>query len=130
MKQILGIVLAFIALWYGNAGLVMAETRGEPYTEQELLENSTAVFVGEVLETTIFEQYKRTVPSRARVLVSVKGNVKSGGLALIPKHPGKAAYFDAEFGAAAKGRLGVFYVGNKDNPDLLMGFKPLPEMKK
>jgi hypothetical protein len=103
-----------------------AETRGNPFTEEQLLQHSFAVFVGEVLETTTFDRYERTLPTRVRVLLSIKGKVPQGERDVLPKHPGNYVYFDEEFSQAAKGRLGVFFVGTKGQPDLLMGYKELP----
>ena len=102
-----------------------AETRGKPYTEEQLLENSAVIFVGEVIDTRTYPDYKRTVPSRARVLLSIKGKASPGERKIQPKDPGEFAYFDEEFTPAKKGDLGIFYVGTKDNPDLLLGYRAI-----
>lgn len=104
-----------------------AESRGGPWTEEQLWSYSTKVFVGEVLQTTTFPKYRRTLPTRTRVLVSIKGKVQRELRDVEPKHPGKFAYFDAEFDQAVVGRRGVFYVGTEENPGLLMGYKEIPE---
>ena len=100
-----------------------AESRGQPYSEAELLDRSARVFVGEVLATKTFDIFDRTVPTRAKVLLSLKGEVEPGELALRPKDPGLRAYFDEEFGPAEDSALGVFYVGTKEHPDLLLGYR-------
>jgi hypothetical protein len=91
-----------------------------------LLALSTAVFVGEVVETKEFPDHKRTVPTRVRVLLGIKGEVPRGERAVVPKDPGTHAYFDQEFSQAAKGRLGVFYVGVEGQPNVLMGYREVP----
>jgi hypothetical protein len=125
MKYVRCLTLA-LAWVVAGCHLGHAESRGGPWTEEQLLKYSTVVFVGEVLETTTFDKYKRTVPTRVRVLLSVKGNVPQLERDVVPKHPGKFVYFDQEFSQAAKGRLGVFFVGTKEQPDLLMGYKQIP----
>lgn len=99
---------------------VQGESQGKPLTEEQLLERSTLIFVGEVLEVKGFAAYKRTVPIRSRVLLSLKGKVESGERDVLPKYPGKFAYFDQEFTPAVKGNRGVFYLG-KDGQ--LIGFR-------
>ena len=89
---------------------IRAHTRGKPFTEEQLLGRSSAIFVGEVLEVTTFERYKRTVPSRVRVLISIKGKTPPGASEVVPKDPGNFVYFDEEFSQATKGGLGVLFV--------------------
>jgi hypothetical protein len=60
------------------------------------------------------------------VLLSIKGQAPRGEFDMLPKHPGKFVYFDEEFSRATKGRLGVFYIGAKNQPKLLGGYKELP----
>lgn len=101
-----------------------AETRGRPYTEERLLELSQQVFVGEVLETTTYEPHGLTLPTKVRVLLSVKGKVEPGPRPVTPKDPGIAVYFDEEFDRKAEAKqIGLFYVGTKDRPGVLMGYK-------
>ena len=102
------------------------ESRGEPYTEEELLERSTRVFVGEVLQTKTFPRDGRTVPTRARVLRSIKGKAEPGALTLRPKDPGLHVYFDEEFDPAGGSAIGIFYVGTEKRPDLLQGYRVIP----
>jgi hypothetical protein len=130
MKFILGLTLTVGWLIAIPHVALHAESRGAPWSEEQLLKKSTIVFVGEVLETTTFNQYKRTVPTRVRVLLSVKGNVPQGERAVRPKHPGNFVYFDQEFSQAEKGRLGLFFVGAKEQPDLLMGYKQIPNKQR
>ena len=123
-----------LAVIVGNIGplillfpaVLLAESRGKPFTEEQLLEQSSAVFVGEVIEIATFDGYKRIVPKRVRVLVSIKGQVSADERAVVPKDPGLFVYFDEEFSQAMIGHLGVFYVGAKGQPDLLIGYKQLP----
>ena len=122
-----GSVLGLLAL--SLITRVDAETRGKPFTEEYLLQNASTIFIGEVLETMDYPEYKRTVPTRVRVLVSIKGNVKPGVRQVVPKHPGLYVYFDEEFDHAQPGRTGVFFVGTKspnEQPDLLMKYKEIP----
>lgn len=53
----------------------------------------------------------------------IKGGAPRGERAVPPKDPGKFVYFEAEFGQAVRNGLGVFFVGTKERPDLLMGYK-------
>jgi hypothetical protein len=103
-----------------------AETRGKPYSEEYLVENCQRIFVGEVLATKAFPASQRTVPSRVRVLLSIKGSVPAGALEVTPKDPGSFVYFDEEFDPAEKGKVGVFFVGTKGFPNLLMKYKEIP----
>ena len=122
----LGLVVGVLALYLGATAL-HAETRGKPYSEEDLLRRCSKVFVGEVLDTRTFTaRGTRTVPTRVRVLVSVKGNVPHGERGVVPKDPGHFVYFAEEFTAARKGGIGVFFVGTDDQPDLLMGYKQIP----
>ena len=112
-----------IALFlFAVAVSAFAETRGEPYNHEELLAQSTSVFVGEVMETKTYDSRKRTVPTRCRVLLSIKGRDK-GERSIVPKDPGVFAYFNEEFSQARKADIGVFYVGNGDQPDLLLAYR-------
>ena len=36
-------------------------------------------------------------------------------------------YFDQEFSPAARGLLGVFYVGLKEQPNALIGYREVPQ---
>jgi hypothetical protein len=131
MRFVVGLTLA-VALGVAAApSALRAESRaGAPWGEEQLLSHCAAAFVGEVLETTTFEKYNRTVPTRVRVLLSIKGNVPRGERTVLPKHPGKHAYFDEEFSRPGKGRLGVFFVGTREQPDLLVGYKQTPDGKR
>ena len=124
-----GVVTAALAvgLLTATAGPgLFAETRGKPYTENQLLTMCELVFVGEVLETKEYPAHKRVVPTRVRVRLSIKGEVPRGELAVNPKDPGAHVYFDEEFSPAVKGRLGVFYVSLKPQPNVLMGYREVP----
>jgi hypothetical protein len=103
-----------------------AETRDKPFTEEQLVERSSAVFVGEVLETTAINRCGRRVPTRTRVLVSIKGKVPLGERDLVAKDPAKFAYFDEEFSQATKGGLGVFFISADGEKSILMGYKEIP----
>jgi hypothetical protein len=123
-------VLALTAALLAPSPDLRGESRGRPADPDHLLTQATQVFVGEVAETGTFEKYKRTVPTKARVLLSLKGRVPAGERAVTPKDPGKFAYFDVEFSPAAKGTVGVFYVGTRDQSDLLIGFRAVPDPSK
>jgi hypothetical protein len=123
-----GLVVGVFALCL--CATLHAETRGTPYTEDVLLRRCSKVFVGEVLDTRTFAPYARTVPTRVRVLVSVKGNVPHGDRGVVPKDPGHFVYFAEEFTAARKGGVGVFFVGTEGQPDLLMGYKQVPDPRR
>jgi hypothetical protein len=119
-------LVCFLAAYIGLASSQSsAESRGKPYSEMELLERSQFVFVGEVSEMTAFAKYERIVPTEAQVLLSVKGAVPRGKRKLLPKDPGKFAYFNEEFSSPGKGKLGVFYVGTQEQPDLLLGYRQI-----
>jgi hypothetical protein len=127
VKSLIGLGLAAGLLSFAPAPGLRAETRGKPYTEGQLLARCATAFVGEVLETRTFAAHERTVPTRARVLLSIKGEVRRGERVLAPKDPGAHVYFEEEFSRPGKGRLGVFYVGVEGRPDLLLGYRQLPD---
>ena len=125
-----GVVTAALAVGLLTATAepgLYAETRGKPYSEGQLLAMCEAVFVGEVLETKEFPAHKRVVPTKVRVRLSIKGDVPLGEMAVTPQDPGAHVYFDEEFSQAAKGRLGVFYVSLKPQPNVLMGYREVPQ---
>ena len=113
------VVAALIAI----PGAASAETRGKPYSEEQLLERSATVFVGEVLETRAYPGRGLSVPTRVRVLLSLKGGVTAGDRDVTPKDPGKHVYFDEEFSPAGKGDTGVFYVGADGAAEQLLGYR-------
>lgn len=121
-------VMAMVIMVGGaNAAKLHAETRGKPYTKEQLLENSHTIFVGRVLETRTYEAYKRTVPLRVRPLVMLKGRPLGREHQLTPKDPGHFVYFDEEFSPARQDELGVFYIGRSGPSELLMSYQRIPE---
>jgi hypothetical protein len=105
---------------------VRAESRDKPFAEEQLVERSSAIFVGEVLETTAINRCGRRAPIRARVLVSIKGKVPHGERDLVAKDPAKFVYFDEEFSQATKGRFGVFFIRADGEKNILIGYKEIP----
>ena len=65
--------------------------------------------------------------TQARVLLSLKGKVDRSERELTPKDPGEFVYFDKEFSSAKVEAIGVFYVGTKDDPDLLLGYRVIQQ---
>lgn len=104
--------------------VTLAETRGKAYNEEQLFEKSTIVFVGEILDTKVYDKYKRSVPTKARVLLSLKGKVERDERRVTPKDPAKSAYFDEEFSPAIEKEIGVFYLETTSGDEtLLLGYR-------
>ena len=126
-KSLIAVGVALGLTTRGPDGDLRGESRGRPAGPDHLLAQSSEVFVGEVLGTRTFDKYGRTVPTKVSVLLPIKGRVPAGERAVTPKDPGKSVYFDAEFSPAETGKVGVFYVGTRDQPDLLVGFRAVPD---
>jgi hypothetical protein len=103
--------------------LTLAETREKPYNEEQLFEKSTIVFVGEVLKTRMLKEYKRSVPTKARVLLNVKGKAERDERRIAPKDPSRFEYCDAEVSPALAKEMGVFYVKLNDDENVLIAYR-------
>ncbi len=100
---------------------IFAETRAFPYKEEYLVKYCPLIFVGRVLEIN-----EHAMPTRVRVLLSIKGNVSLSEREIVPKNPGAFVIFKKEFDKARKGKVGVFFVGQDYNPNLLMKYNEIP----
>ena len=103
-----------------TGGMVLAETRGQPYSEEYLVKHCPFIFVGKVLEVN-----EHAMPTRVKVMLSIKGNVPLTERKLLAKHPGRCVIFKEEFDKAKKGRVGVFFVGTDWSPAVLMKYKEI-----
>ncbi len=120
MRKIIFFSLIMV-LTIGASHKVFSETRAFPYKEEYLVNNSPLIFVGRVLEIN-----EHAMPTRVRVLLSIKGDVPLGERIIMPKNPGAFVIFKKEFDKARKGKVGVFFVGQDYNPNLLMKYKEIP----
>jgi len=117
MRVALGIL--FLApMWVGTAS---GETRGNPFPEEYFTEHCSQIFVGVVLEVN-----DHAMPTKARVLLSIKGKVSLGERKLAVKDPGRSVIFREEFDPARTGAVGVFFVGTDWDTGLLMKYKEIP----
>ena len=69
---------------------------------------------------------EHAMPMRVRVLLSIKGDVPLKERGIVPKNPGAFVIFKKEFDKARKGKVGVFFVGQDYNPNLLMKYREIP----
>ncbi len=101
---------------------IFAETRAFPYKEEYLVKYCPLIFIGRVLEIN-----EHAMPTRVRVLLSIKGYVSLKEREIVPKNPGAFVIFEKEFDKVRKGKVGLFFVGQDYNPNLLMKYKEIPE---
>ncbi len=95
--------------------------RRQALPEEFLSHASPTIVIGKVLEINA-----NAMPTRAKVLLSIKGNAPLEERDILPKSPGKVAIFPEEFDKAKKGEIGVFFVGSEDSPRILMKYKDIP----
>ncbi len=98
-----------------------AETRAFPYKEEYLVKHCPLIFAGRVLEIN-----EHAMPTGVMVLLSIKGDVPLRERKIMPKNPGAFVIFKKEFDNAREGKVGVFFVGQDYNPNLLMKYKEIP----
>ena len=120
MKKIMFFFLIMV-LTTVTSHKTFAETRAFPYKEEYLVKHCLLIFVGKVLEIN-----EHAMPTRVKVLLSIKGDVPLKERKIVPKNPGAFVIFKKEFDKAKKGKVGVFFVGRDYNPDLLMKYKEIP----
>jgi hypothetical protein len=120
MKKIIFLSLAMVLITVATYK-IFAETRAFPYKEEYLVKHCPLIFVGRVLEIN-----EHAMPTRVRVLLSIKGNVSLSEREIVPKNPGAFVIFKKEFDKARKGKVGVFFVGQDYNPNLLMKYNEIP----
>ena len=94
MNKPITIVVLFVLL---ISSIAFAETRAMPYSDEYLLKIVPEIFIGKILEVKTFEGYKMAFPTKALVIQSIKGNVRTSERAIIPKHPGGFVIFEEEF---------------------------------
>ena len=126
MKRTFVVFLCF-SIFLALITYSFAERRAQPYAEEFFLENSSSIFVGKVLEVETFRG-EWTFPTKAQVILSIKGNIEVGVREMVAKNPGRYAIFGEEFDQATVGKFGVFFVGNEDTPNLLMKYKQIPDV--
>lgn len=113
--------LAALGLVLCATGAV-AESRGTPYTPAQLLEQSTLVVKGVVLEVETVSGYEKTFPTKASVQEVLKGRWSGKEIAFQHKHPGRNVIFEREFNKPTKGENGTFYLREEGNALVLIGY--------
>ncbi len=100
-----------------------AEMRDRAHPEEFFTKTCPTIFIGKVLKINA-----DAMPTTAKVILSLKGNVPLKERDILPKSPGKFAIFPEEFDKAKKGSIGVFFVGDDWSPDVLMKYKHIPQV--
>lgn len=127
-------VIGFLSLALGMVAL--SESRGRHYTPAELLEQSTLVFKGRVLEVETLDEYKVSFPTKAAVDQVLKGNWGHKEIKCKHKSPGKRdVIYEEEFNKPEKGQTGTFYLQAQYEYVILIGYiketeVPVSEWKK
>lgn len=113
-------VIGSLSLAVGMVAL--AESRGRHYTPAELLEQSTLVFKGRVLEVETLDEYKVSFPTKAAVDQVLKGNWGHTEIKCKHKSPGKDVIYEEEFNKPEKGQTGTFYLQAQYEYVILIGY--------
>lgn len=101
----------------------LAETRGSPYTPDQLHKMSTLVFEGTVLEIkTTDDKFKKTFPVKAKVSTVLKGKLDKNELSFKHKHPGRCVIFEKEFNVPEVEQEGTFYLQDQSGTLVLIGY--------
>ena len=112
-------VTCFLLCFVASA---LAETRGVPYTAEQLEKLSTLVFRGTVTKIETVEKYDKTFPTSARITRVLKGRLDDKEVSFKHKHPGKCVIFEKEFNIPKVGEKGTFYVQNEGGSLVLVGY--------
>jgi hypothetical protein len=107
----------------------LAETRGAPYTLEQLHKMSTLVFEGTVTKIETVEKYKKTFPTSATISNVLKGTLKKKNLSFKHKDPGRCVIFEKEFNTPTIGQEGTFYLQNQGGALVLIGYIKKDELK-
>ena len=115
-------IFAATAVMLMVSAMGFAETRGQPFTPEELYEQSTLVIKGAVLEIETIMEFQVSFPIGASVDAVVKGKWKEKKIAFQPKHPGLNVIFEQEYNKPEMGQKGTFYVQSRNGTLVLIGY--------
>ncbi len=120
MKRI--VISCFCALFVMlSVPVALASKRARPHPEEYFTERCALIFVGKVLEID-----KRELPSKYKVILSIKGNVPLKEMDVLPNK--FAGQFKEEFDKTQKGKIGVFFIKKEDSGyQYLAKFKEIPD---
>jgi hypothetical protein len=106
-----------------------AETRGAPYTPEQLRKMSTLVFEGTVTKIETVEKYKKSFPTSAKISKVLKGTLKEKNLSFKHKDPGRCVIFEKEYNTPTIGQEGMFYLQNQGGALVLIAYIKKAELK-
>jgi hypothetical protein len=90
--------------------IAIAESRGRHYSPAELLEQSTLVFKGRVLQVETLDKDNVAFPTKATVDKVLKGTWGHKEIDFKHKNPGLSVIYDDEFNKPEKTQKGTFYL--------------------
>ena len=118
-----GQMVALIGCLSLTAAIVaIAESRGRHYTPAELLEQSTLVFKGRVLQVGTVDEYKVAFPTKATVDKVLKGTWGHKEIDFKHKNPGLNVIYEEEFNKPEKNQKGTFYLQVQYEHLILIGY--------